>query len=114
MRTLNYYWFDPETLEFAGFHLVDGGYQPIEPNPQGWLWSQQLQLYLGIHSQKLRLFTNEGQLLPTLTEVVAEEQQQKELAQSTLEEEQQQKELAQQKAERLAAKLRDLGIDPDT
>jgi Uma2 family endonuclease len=95
-RTPDYYWFDPKSLEFAGFHLIDGRYQPIEPNPEGWLWSQQLELYLGIHEQKLRFFTAEGQLV--LTEA---------------EDERQQKELAQQRAERLAAKLRELNIDPD-
>jgi len=98
-RTPDYFWFDPETLEFAGFHIVDGKYQPLEPNPQGWLWSQQLELYLGIAQEKLRFFTPEGQLLPTPTEVVEEERQQKELAQA--------------RAERFAAKLRELGIEPD-
>lgn len=64
-RTPDYFWFDPQTLEFKGFQLVSGQYQELQPNPQGWLWSQQLQLYLGIHSSKLRLFTIEGQLVPT-------------------------------------------------
>jgi len=105
-RTPDYFWFDPETLEFAGFHIVDGQYQPLEPNPQGWLWSQQLELYLGIHEGKLRFFTAEGQLLPTPTEVVEEERQQKEVAQARAEQE-------AQRAERLARKLRELGIDPD-
>jgi Uma2 family endonuclease len=31
-RTPDYFWFDPYSLEFAGFHLVDGKYQPLEPN----------------------------------------------------------------------------------
>jgi Uma2 family endonuclease len=65
LRTPDYFWFDPETLELAGFHIVDGRYQPLEPNPQGWLWSQQLELYLGIYEEKLRFFTAESQLLPT-------------------------------------------------
>ncbi|RUT02911.1 hypothetical protein DSM106972_058310 [Dulcicalothrix desertica PCC 7102] len=41
-RTPDYFWFDPESLEFAGFHLVDGKYEPLQPNAQGHLWSQQL------------------------------------------------------------------------
>lgn len=53
-RTPDYFWFDPYTLEFAGFHLVDGKYQPLEPNNQGHLWSQQLELYLGNHEGLLR------------------------------------------------------------
>jgi Uma2 family endonuclease len=34
-RTPDYFWFDPNTLEFARFHIVDGEYQPLELNPQG-------------------------------------------------------------------------------
>ena len=33
-RTPDYFWFDPETLEFTGFHLLDGEYQSLEPNPK--------------------------------------------------------------------------------
>jgi len=71
-RTFDYFWFDPETLELAGFHLVDGKYQPLEPNPQGWLWSQQLELFLGLHNSQLRFFTSDGQLLPTPEEAAIE------------------------------------------
>ena len=99
-RTPDYFWFDPETLEFAGFHLVDGQYQPLEPNSQGRLWSQQLSLYLGIYERKLRFFTPEGELVPTPEE--------------SAESEKHQKELSQKRAEKLAAKLRELNIDPDS
>jgi Uma2 family endonuclease len=92
-RTPDYFWFDPNTLEFTGFHLVDGEYQSLEPNNQGHLWSQQLGLYLGIHQEQLRFFTTEGQLVPTPEEVAERETQ---------------------RAERLAAKLRELNINPDT
>jgi Uma2 family endonuclease len=91
-RTPEYFWFDPNNLEFAGFILLGGTYQPIEPNPQGLLWSQQLSLYFGVHENKLRYFTAEGQLIPTPEEVA---------------------EQATQRADRLAAKLRELNIDPD-
>ncbi|MFN5892128.1 MAG: Uma2 family endonuclease, partial [Dolichospermum sp.] len=59
-RTPDYFWFDPYTLEFAGFHLVDGEYQPLEENQQGHLWSRQLGLYLGIYQGLLRYFTPTG------------------------------------------------------
>ncbi|NES64647.1 MAG: Uma2 family endonuclease [Okeania sp. SIO2D1] len=85
-RTPDYFWFDPYTLELAGFHLVDGMYQAIEPNEKGYLWSQQLQLYLGIYQEKLRFFTPEEKLVNT----------------------------PEERAEKLAAKLRELNIDPDT
>jgi len=74
------------TLEFAGFHLLDGEYQPLEANEKGHLWSRQLGLYLGIHEGLLRYFTPEGKLVFTPEET----------------------------AERLAAKLRELNIDPET
>ncbi|MGI2909708.1 Uma2 family endonuclease, partial [Hassallia sp. VBCCA 56010] len=85
--------------EFAGFILLGGIYRPIEPNSIGWLWSQQLNLYLGVRENKLRYFTPEGQLIPTPEEVAKLETQRAE--QET------------QRADRLAAKLRELNIDPD-
>ncbi|QLE55905.1 Uma2 family endonuclease [Nostoc sp. TCL26-01] len=99
-RTPDYFWFDPFTQEFAGFHLLDGEYQPLEANEQGHLWSQQLGLYLGIHEGLLRYFTPEKKLVPTPEE--------------TAETETERAEAETRKAERLAAKLRELNIDPDT
>ena len=113
-RTPDYFWFDPYSLEFAGFHLVDGEYQSLEANEQGHLWSRQLGLYLGICQNQLRFFTSEGQLVPTPEEVAEKERQQKELALEQAEKERQHKELALERAERLATKLRELNIDPDT
>ncbi|MFB8792566.1 MAG: Uma2 family endonuclease [Potamolinea sp.] len=92
-RTPDYFWFDPYSLEFAGFHLVDGEYQALEANSQGHLWSKQLGLYLGIYQEQLRFFTTESNLVPTPEEVAERETQ---------------------RAEKLAAKLRELNIDPDT
>ncbi len=120
-RTHDYFWFDPYTLEFAGFHLVDGEYQPLEPNSQGHLFSQQLDLYLGIHEQKLRLFTTEGELIPRPEEVaqketqraIQEAQRAEQEAQRATQETQRAAQEAQ-RADRLAAKLRELNIDPDT
>ncbi|WOB44644.1 Uma2 family endonuclease [Thermoleptolyngbya oregonensis NK1-22] len=74
-RTPDYFWFDPHTLEFCGFHLVDGRYQPLEPDSRGWLWSEQLQLFLGIQDRKLRFFTPDGQLVPIPEEATAIERQ---------------------------------------
>jgi hypothetical protein len=87
------FWFDPESLEFAGFHLVDGVYQPLKPNAQGHLWSQQLQLFLGVHDGKLRFFTPQGELVATPEEAALAERK---------------------RNEALAAKLRELGLDPET
>jgi Uma2 family endonuclease len=91
-RTPDYFWFDPHSLEFAGFHLVDGQYVPLEPTAEGRLWSQQLQLFLDVHDQQLRFFTPEGALVPTPEEVVVAERR---------------------RSDRMAAKLQELGIDPE-
>jgi len=85
-RTPEYFWFDPENLEFAGFRLVGEQYQAIVPTAQGWLWSEVLDLYLGVAGGKLRYFTQEGFLVPTPEET----------------------------AERLAEQLRILGVEPDS
>lgn len=83
-RTPDYFWFDPNSFEFQGFQLVGGQYQPLEANEQGCLWSQQLQLFLGLENGQLRFFTPQGKLVPT----------------------------AEESALRLAQKLQEMGIDP--
>jgi Uma2 family endonuclease len=95
-RLPNYFWFDPYSLEFAGFKLVDGLYQAIQPIESGLLWSDQLELYLGIHERQLRWFTANGEVVP-----LPEEQER--LA----------KEQAIQRADRLESILRSQGLDPD-
>ena len=97
-RLPEYFWFDPNTLEFAGFVLVAGTYESISPNPQGHLWSQQLNLFLGVKDNQLRYFTTEGALVPTVEEAAVQAQQQASQA--------------QQQADRMAAKLKEMGIDP--
>ena len=102
-RLPNYFWFDPDSLEFAGFKLVDGDYQAIAPNEKGLLWSDQLELYLGIANRKLRWFRSEGELIP-----LPEEQEHLAREQECLAKEQ-----AQQKVAKLEAILRSQGIDPN-
>lgn len=53
-RTPEYFWFDPHNLEFSGFVLLNGRYQPIETNEQGWMFSEQIGLFLGVYKEKLR------------------------------------------------------------
>jgi Uma2 family endonuclease len=88
-RLPEYYWFHPETLELAGFRLVNGAYEAIPENEGGRLESQQLGLELGIHDRKLRWFTAEGQCIP-----LPEEQERME-------------------RQRLETFLRSRGFDPD-
>jgi Uma2 family endonuclease len=110
-RVPNYFWFHPQTLEFAGFHLVDGQYEPLLPTQQGWLWSEPLQLFLGIDEQQLRWFTAEGVIIPLPEE---QERQAKEQERQAKEQERQAKEQAQQRVKQLEDLLRSQGIDPDT
>lgn len=105
-RTPEYFWFHPDTLEFQGFILMAGEYRPIEPTNQGWLWSCQLELFLGIYESKLRFFSPEGQL-------VATPEERAEIAQKQAETERQQRELAQQQVTELRARLKALGVEPD-
>ena len=63
-------------------------------------------LYLGVLDSKLRYFTAENDLVPTLTEVALQEKLAKE-------QEKLAKEKGQQRIEKLAQKLKELGINPD-
>ncbi|MEE3719338.1 Uma2 family endonuclease [Tumidithrix elongata RA019] len=72
-HTPEYFYFSPETLEFAGFRLDLNRYNPITPNAQGWIWSEVLGLFLGVHERELRYFSLEGVLVPTLQEFAQNE-----------------------------------------
>jgi Uma2 family endonuclease len=91
-RTQEYFWFSPDTLELAGFKLIDGKYMPIKYNSSNLLWSNVLGLYLGLERDKLRYFDAEERLVLTPEEVALQEQNRSAI---------------------LAEKLRELGIDPD-
>jgi Uma2 family endonuclease len=134
-RTPEYFWFSPDTLEFAGWKLVDGKYQQIEPNDKGWRWSNAIELYLGIEDGKLRYFTAEGEKVASpqeealINRKIAEleaaraereaqraerEAQRAERETQRAEREAQRAERETQRAGRLATKLRELGVDPDS
>lgn len=135
----NYFWFHPYTKEFQGFRLVEGRYQLLQPNERGHLWSDQMGLFVGMHTDGLlRLFTPAGELVLLEEE---EERSRRELVQRQLqterqrtqaerqrtqaerqradierqraEAERQRAEAERQRAETLAERLRQLGIDPD-
>ncbi|MDX2244198.1 MAG: Uma2 family endonuclease [Leptolyngbyaceae cyanobacterium bins.302] len=105
-RTLEYFWFSPETLELAGFQLVGRTYEAIAPTPQGWLWSNELGLYLGVSDRQLRYFSPTGERIPTPAEAAIE-------AQQAIEQELQAKQAAEERANRLAEQLRSLGVNPN-
>ncbi len=99
-RTPEYFWFSPETLEFEGFRLVDQRYEPIAPTENGYLWSQALELYLGVQAGQLRYFQENRELVLTPEEAAEQAQTQAQEAAA--------------RAARLAEQLRALGIEPDS
>jgi len=123
-HTPEYFYFSPDTLEFAGFRLDINRYKPITPNTQGWMWSEVMGLFLGIHDRQLRYFSLEGALLPTPQESAHHEMQKakQEKQKADLEKqkadlekqkadlEKQKADLAQARVQELEAKMRSLGI----
>jgi Uma2 family endonuclease len=77
-RTPEYYCFDPETKRLEGWRLnAKLRYQPLKPNDKGWLWSEELDCWLGtgdgtyagVPGTWLRFFDKQGRLLPTKAEL---------------------------------------------
>ncbi|MEB3189644.1 MAG: Uma2 family endonuclease, partial [Snowella sp.] len=112
-HTPEYFYFSPDTLEFAGFKLDYNQYIPLTPNDQGWFWSESLGFFLGIHSGQLRYFSLEGRMIPTPEEAAKDEILKANRAVARAERETLRAEQETLRAERLATKLRELGIDPD-
>jgi Uma2 family endonuclease len=116
MRVPEYFWYDPFNPEdWAGFYLRGGEYEPLERDRNNRYLSHELGLglvqwfgvYKDVETVWLRWETLEGELLPTERELSQQAQQEAQQAQ-------QEAQQAQQKNEKLGAKLRELGIDPDT
>ncbi len=53
IRLLEFWWRDRPDFYVSGkgFHLVGGRYEAIAPTDAGWLWSDQLDLFLGVHER---------------------------------------------------------------
>ncbi|NER79616.1 MAG: Uma2 family endonuclease [Leptolyngbya sp. SIO1D8] len=129
LRVPEYFWFNPfEPNDLAGFSLQRGIYEPIQPDSQGNVISQQLGLMLirwtgsfkAVETTWLRWSTLDGQPLPTDQEQAALAQQQTEDERQRADgerqradSERQRAEDERQRAERLAARLRALGVDPE-
>lgn len=128
LRVPEYFWFDPFNADdFAGFAIQDHLYEPIIPDEQGRLISQQLDLalvrwhgsYFDTTTTWLRWATLDGVLLPTDQEIAEQAQQQAEQAQQQAEQAQQRAEQAEslleqerQLTQKLMAQLRAQGLNP--
>ncbi|MDB9527859.1 Uma2 family endonuclease [Oscillatoria sp. CS-180] len=91
-RTPEYFWFSPDTLELAGYRLMGQQYVEITLNEAGWLWSEVLDLFVGVQDGVLRYFQASGKMVPTPEEAASQ---------------------AEAKAARLAEQLRALGVEPE-
>ncbi len=75
-RTPEYFWYDPEDNILKGWRLTDDVYQPIKANEKGWLFCEQLNVWIGkwigVHRGMktiwIRFFSPEGVLVPTIAE----------------------------------------------
>lgn len=116
LRVPEYFWYDPFSGEWAGFALREGVYEPIEPDAQDRLISQQVKLalvrwegvYKDVPARWLRWATLEGELLPTPQELAVQQQQRAEEAQRQAEEARRQAEEARRYAEEAAQRAAEL------
>lgn len=108
MRVPEYFWYDPfDPADWRGFRLVGGVYQDMELDVDNRYISEKLGLalvrwsgdYNDVEAVWLRWETLAGVLMPTKNELLQQAQVQAEAAQA--------------QADRLAAKLREMGVDPD-
>jgi Uma2 family endonuclease len=103
LRVGDYFCYDPETQLLEGWTLVRKRYQPLKPNEKGWLWSEELELWLGVWQGRigrfednwLRFFDRDGKL------VLNENEASRRLA----EEERRQREAAEEEAAQLRIRL---------
>ena len=113
--------FDPVAAVLEVRQLQGDSYTLIQPNAQGRVWIDELSLFLGVWYGKrlgktthwLRWWDEAGNLLLWSSERAQQAQQQAEEAQQQAEQARQQVKQEKQRAEHLAARLRELGVDPD-
>ncbi len=128
--------YDPREVKLEVYHLDDVEYELMQPDERGFYLIKPLNLNLGMHystyggctSNFLRWFDLEGELLPTNEERVVEESSRAEEyakhAEFQKRRADQEREIAnrekqhalreKERADLLAAKLRELGVDPDS
>ncbi|MCZ7571740.1 MAG: Uma2 family endonuclease [Ardenticatenaceae bacterium] len=78
-RTPDSFYYDPGDARLIGWQLLAGRYVDLKPNERGWLWSEEMQLWLGTWEGEfqgntttwLRFYTPDGELVPTAAEAEA-------------------------------------------
>ncbi|MFZ1505587.1 MAG: Uma2 family endonuclease [Anaerolineae bacterium] len=79
-RTTEYFCYDPGGPELLGWSLDAGEYRALKPNAHGWLWSHELDAWLGawqgeflrLQQTWLRLYRSDGALIPVVGEAEAQ------------------------------------------
>ena len=103
-----YYLYDPERNELQGWQRIEGNLEVIEPM-EGWI-SPRLGVRFELGSDGLEIYRPDGEKFLSYAEL----EEERALDRQRLQQESQRAEQAEQKSERLAAKLRELNIDPDS
>lgn len=122
LQVPTYVTYDPYESSLEVRCLQNGHYVVQTPNAQGRLWIPELQVWLGIWPGTrlqqtmnwLRWWDTAGNLLLWSAEQAEQERQRAEQERQRAEQERQRAEQERQRSDALAAKLRELGIDPDT
>jgi Uma2 family endonuclease len=117
-RVPEYFWFDRRVGELVGYRLVGGGYERIEPDARGWLWSEVLGAYLGVWVGEyrgrvwswLRLWDRDGQLVLTREEREARAEARAAEAEAQAQQERAERERLQAELAQLMERLRQQGV----
>lgn len=110
MGVPEYFFFDPReigeavTPRLRGWGAINGIATPIVADDRGWLWSRELNSWLGVEGEELRLYDADGVMRLTGEEAERAAREQEQAA----------REREQAAKERAWAKLRELGIDPES
>ncbi|TAH17428.1 MAG: Uma2 family endonuclease [Oscillatoriales cyanobacterium] len=110
-----YYVYDPQRNELDGWQRVEGILEVIEPM-EGWI-SPRLGVRFELGSDGLEIYRPNGEKFLSYAEVEEDRllnRQRLQQESQRAEQESQRAEQESQRAERLAAKLRELNIDPDS
>jgi Uma2 family endonuclease len=120
-HTPEYFLCEPQVATLEGLRLnAQQVYEPIQANRHGWLWSEQLQLWLGAWYGEwsdqtttwLRFYDAHGRLVPTFAEAarqnLEQEKQRAEQEKQRAEQEKQRAEAAIAEVERLRRELEEL------
>lgn len=103
-----YYLYDPQDNELSGWQRIEGLLEVIDPMP-GWV-SPRLGVRFELGENGLEIYRPDGQKFLSYSEL----EEQRELAQQRAQQQAKRAQQQAQRAERLAAKLRELNIDPDS